>query len=125
MIQSVKEAPTVVAESLLIIMASRITHLLCMTHTMQLVQSACTCDKSNTLCIPAQSGPQADGSSMPSLVSLPDTALDAILHQLLSCQTLSLVVLHSLVLAWLADLMVEVQKTIMNSFALSPDLHTG
>jgi len=80
---------------------------------------------SNTLCIPAQSAPQADGSSMPSLVSLPDTAFDANSHQMVFCQALSPVVLHSLVLAWQAILMVKVQKTIMRSFTLSPDLHTG
>lgn len=78
------------AESLLINIASRITHLLCMTHTMQLVQRTSGCDKSNTLCNPAQSAPQADGSSMPSLVSLPDTALDAILHQLGCISTIRL-----------------------------------
>ena len=49
---------------------------------MHLVQNTCRCDKSNTVCIQALSAPQADGSSMPGLVALPDTAFDANSHQL-------------------------------------------
>lgn len=98
-----------------------------LTHTMQLVHSTCTSmDVHVTKVVLSACQPSQPHNLMAAACqALPDTALDAILHQLLFCQTLSFVVLRSSVLAWQADLMVKVQKTIMHSFTLSPDLHTG